>query len=438
LRPSDPETIKNFLAARKTFLAGLHPKAGKTAPSVPVEPSRSASTRHATLQPMQIEELPTSDDDDDDIKTPDEPPAKGPIKLTAWAASASPKRTVAHMMMFPMISNQSSSGESTESEEEFPDISDISPAVPYCLEGSDPPVTESLLRPTVEMFLAHILGQPVITGVDTFAEITCIRTSVLQTLHPCPPMQPSPVRLHGVGGISDSSGFVYLPVRLQYGLHDVTLPVYIMPDEAMPRGVDLLLGVDTQNLLRLEIDSANHVIFSHALRADIFLSPLADLSCRRKCPPLNVLATCSGGSFIYCTFINLGFRIAKWYASEIDPACIRVATRLIPDTVYVALGDIFSCAAQMDLIHIDIHVATPPCQPWSSLHHHPLGFDDPRSLVYLECHKLHERLAFNNPDIAYLIENVCHHHELPHDLKRMSAMWPTTQPMILNAIKGVW
>jgi hypothetical protein len=59
---------------------------------------------------MQIEELPTSDDDDDDIKTPDEPPAKGPIKLTAWAASASPKRTVAHMMMFPMISNQSPSG----------------------------------------------------------------------------------------------------------------------------------------------------------------------------------------------------------------------------------------------------------------------------------------------------------------------------------------
>ena len=42
-------------------------------------------------------------------------------------------------------------------------------------------------------------------------------------------------------------------------------------------------------------------------------------------------------------------------------------------------------------------------------------------------------MAFTNPDIAYLIENVCHHHELPHDLKRMSALWPTTQPMFLNA-----
>jgi hypothetical protein len=120
---------------------------------------------------MQIEELPTSDDDEDDIKTPDEPPAKGPIKLTAWAASASPKRTAHHMMMFPMLYNQSSSGESEESEEEFPDISDLSPAVTYRMEGSDPPVAESLLRPTVEMFLAHILGQPVITGADTFAYV---------------------------------------------------------------------------------------------------------------------------------------------------------------------------------------------------------------------------------------------------------------------------
>ncbi len=61
-------------------------------------------------------------------------------------------------------------------------------------------------------------------------------------------MQPSPLRLQGVGGTSESSGFVHLPAMLQHGLHIVSLPVYIMPDESMPRGVDLLLGVDTQTL----------------------------------------------------------------------------------------------------------------------------------------------------------------------------------------------
>jgi hypothetical protein len=69
-----------------------------------------------------------------------------------------------------------------------------------------------------------------------------------------------------------------------------------------------------------------------------------------------------------------------------------------------------------------MNMATPPYQPWSSLQNNPLGFDDPWSLIYLECHKLHDRLAFTNPDICYLVGNVCHRRNLPgrlpDDLRR--------------------
>ena len=178
LRPSDPETIKVFLAARKTLLAGSSPKVAKTTPNVPAEPPRLV-----TCQPMLIEELPS--DDTEEITVPADSPMKGPVQQTAWAASA--RTRTAHHMMFPMLSTRSrSSSSSSGSEDEYPDIPDIPPSIDYRVAALNPP-------PTVEMFLATTLGHKVVTGVDTFAEITSLRASVLQALNPCPIIQPSPI-----------------------------------------------------------------------------------------------------------------------------------------------------------------------------------------------------------------------------------------------------
>ena len=422
LRESDPEQIKTFLADRKSFLANR--KVPAKLPTIPSEP-----LRNVTFQPVQIEEITDEDLEDADesaISVPSEPPAKGTIRAPTWHTSPG-KNLRTHFMMFhSRVQTEPEESEESEESEDFLDLSEIPPL-------SDFSVVQPITPPTVEVFLANIQGTQVQTGVDTFAEVTAIRLSVWHQLSPRPEIQPSQIRLHGVGGSSVSQGFAVLPVRLQAGFRLAMVPAFIMNDNAMPTGVDLLLGIDTQRLLSMELDIANHVIFCQTVRADIFLYDTATLSRRRQCRPLTVFASCSGPSFIYLQLVNLGFTIDKWYASEIDPTCILIAEKLIPAHVYVNVGNILSCASKLDLVHVDLHVSTAPCQPWSSLVHNPLGFDDHRAQAFIASNTIHKRLAFTNPDIQYLVENVRHHRALPDDLNRMTAMWNGLAPIIINA-----
>ena len=422
LRESDPELIKPFLAERKSFLANR--KAPAKTPTIPPEPQRNV-----TFQPVQFEEIPDEDPeatDESAISVPPEPPAKGTIRAPTWHDSSGKNLRTHYMMCHSRVQKETEASEESEESEEFLDPSELPPL-------SDFSVIQPIKLPTVEVFLADIQGTKVQTGVDTFAEVTAIRLSVWNQLSPRPEIQPSQIRLHGVGGSSVSQGFAVLPVRLQAGFRLAMVPAFIMNDNAMPTGVDLLLGIDTQRLLSMELDIANHVIFCQTVRADIFLYDTATLSRRRQCRPLTVFASCSGPSFIYLQLVNLGFTIDKWYASEIDPTCILIAEKLIPAHVYVNVGNILSCASKLDLVHVDLHVSTAPCQPWSSLVHNPLGFDDHRAQAFIASNTIHKRLAFTNPDIQYLVENVRHHRALPDDLNRMTAMWNGLAPIIINA-----
>ena len=431
LRESDPEQVKIFLAERKLFLANQNPNGPAKLPTIPSEP-----VRNVTFQPIQIEELIDQDDpadaDESTISVPSEPPAKGTIRAPTWATSAGKLRT--HFMMYPIStsgapsdSEDSAHSEDSDDSEAFPDPSEMAPLLDSSVV---PPIS---VVPTAEVFLAHIQGTQVCTGVDTYAEVTALSLSAWKQLSPRPAIQPSKIKLNGVGGSSVSHGFAVLSVTLQAGFRPLLVHAYIMNDEAMPNGVDFLLGIDTQLQLSMEFDSMNHVIFCHELRSDIFLYDAATLKRRRQCRPLTVFASCSGPSFIYLQMINLGFHIDKWYASEIDPTCILIAQQLIPDHVYVHVGNIFTCAPQLDQIHVDLHISTAPCQPWSRLATDPRGFDDPRSKAFIASHTIHERLAFTNPNIQYLVENVCHHRNLPDDLARMQTMWSGSDPIILNA-----
>jgi len=99
---SPHDRIQQFLDERRTSFkqGGTQPVrpsllATQTA-SLPRDPLPSKT---ASLHPIQIKEVHEANDADD-ITIPDEPPMKGPIKVTAWAASASPKhRTVGYMMI---------------------------------------------------------------------------------------------------------------------------------------------------------------------------------------------------------------------------------------------------------------------------------------------------------------------------------------------------
>jgi hypothetical protein len=93
LRASSQDRIQSLLTERASFLAT------QTA-SLQTDPIPSKT---ASLYPIEIKEV-HEENDDDEITIPDEPPMKGPIKLSAWAASASPHRTVSHMRMVELSS----------------------------------------------------------------------------------------------------------------------------------------------------------------------------------------------------------------------------------------------------------------------------------------------------------------------------------------------
>ena len=122
----------------------------------------------------------------------------------------------------------------------------------------------------------------------------------------------------------------------------------------------------------------------------------------------------------------MGYRIAKWYACEIDTTCHTVAKSLIPSDVYMQLGDVLLPQPLLATTRIDLHIATPPCQPWSQLNSCPLGFNDIRAEVFVACSQLHQQLSQINPSIQVIVENVKPHHSLRADLDRMQQLWRCT------------
>ena len=279
--------------------------------------------------------------------------------------------------------------------------------------------------PITDMFLVHIMGTPALSvaGVDTYAGTSAISQSAVAKICPYPEVAQSSVILQGVGGQCTSPGATTIQVRLQHGWTIVPVTVCILPDHALPHGVDILFGVQFQQHFGLEIDCSNHVIFSTFHRGEIPLDALSAIQRRQQCQPLNILATCSGGSFVISTLINLGYPIAKWYACETDRDCHKVAKSLIPSDIYVELGDVTLHQPLLATTWIDIHIATPPCQPWSQLNSCPLGFKDVRAQVFVACSQLHQQLSRINPNIQVIVENVKPHHSLHDDLDRMQQLW---------------
>ena len=97
---SPHDRLQQFLDERSTSFqqGGTQP----VRPSLLATPTTSLPrdpipSKAASLHPIQLQEVHEASDDDD-ITIPNEPPAKGPIRVTAWAASASPQhRTVSHL-----------------------------------------------------------------------------------------------------------------------------------------------------------------------------------------------------------------------------------------------------------------------------------------------------------------------------------------------------
>ena len=267
-------------------------------------------------------------------------------------------------------------------------------------------------------------------GPDSFADITLIAPAAVHPKWNTVTVPQFSVR--GIGGLSSPvSTAVQVPIRLQYGAPLTYIYAYI---GATPSNVDLLMGCDVLDFLGAEVNRKSFTTTFSALGLAVPMATVTENLSRVAAKPMSVLATCSGCNLAYATVRNLGFSVKRWFSIETDPGCREVTKRLIPpEQLREPCHDVTAVPAQFWQTHIDLHINTSPCQPFSRLQTRPAGFKDvKRSQPMVSSAELHRRLRRTNPHIRKLVENVRFHHSLTQDAARFRRMWDDT-PVELNA-----
>lgn len=95
---------------------------------------------------------------------------------------------------------------------------------------------------------------------------------------------------------------------------------------------------------------------------------------------MRVLSLFDGMSCGQIALDQLGIKVDKYYASEIDKYAIQITQKNYPNTIQV--GDICELKPQ-DFQDIDLVIGGSPCQGFSFAGKH-LAFDDPRSKLFFE------------------------------------------------------
>lgn len=117
---------------------------------------------------------------------------------------------------------------------------------------------------------------------------------------------------------------------------------------------------------------------------------------------MNVLSVFDGMSCGQIALIELGFKIDKYYASEIDKPAITQTQHNFPNTIQ--LGSVADVKAK-NLEKIDLFIGGSPCQGFSFAGKQ-LNFDDPRSALFFEYVRLWKEIKAINPNAVFLLENV--------------------------------
>ncbi len=117
---------------------------------------------------------------------------------------------------------------------------------------------------------------------------------------------------------------------------------------------------------------------------------------------MNVLSLFDGMSCGQIALQRLGFKVDKYFASEVDRHAIAVARHNFPKTMHV--GDVCDLSAK-DLPVIDLVIGGSPCQGFSFAGKQ-LNFEDPRSKLFFEFARLLDEVRAKNPNVKFLLENV--------------------------------
>jgi len=117
---------------------------------------------------------------------------------------------------------------------------------------------------------------------------------------------------------------------------------------------------------------------------------------------MNVLSVFDGMSCGQIALVELGFKIDKYYAAEIDKYAIIQTQHNFPNTIQ--LGSVVDVKAK-DLEKIDLFIGGSPCQGFSFIGKQ-LNFNDPQSALFFEFVRLWREIKAINPNAVFLLENV--------------------------------
>ena len=119
---------------------------------------------------------------------------------------------------------------------------------------------------------------------------------------------------------------------------------------------------------------------------------------------MNVLSLFDGISAGRVALERAGIKVNNYYASEIDKYAIQVSNKNYPDIIQ--LGDITKWREwNIDWSSIDLVIGGSPCQGFSFAGKQ-LNFDDPRSALFFVFVDICHRVADDNPNMKFLLENV--------------------------------
>lgn len=117
---------------------------------------------------------------------------------------------------------------------------------------------------------------------------------------------------------------------------------------------------------------------------------------------MNVLSLFDGMSCGQIALRELGIKVDRYCASEINKHAIKQTQLNFPDTIQ--LGDVRGVHAR-DLPKIDLLIGGSPCQGFSFAGKQ-LNFNDPRSALFFEFVRILNECREINPDVKFLLENV--------------------------------
>ena len=138
---------------------------------------------------------------------------------------------------------------------------------------------------------------------------------------------------------------------------------------------------------------------------------------------MKVLSLFDGISVARVALERAGFKVEKYFASEIDKYAIQIALKNYPDTIEV--GDITQLKGE-DFKDIDLIIGGSPCQDLSIAKKNREGLSGSRSGLFWE----HVRLLNEIKPKLFILENV---NSMPKEAKQTITETLGVEPIMINA-----